>query len=246
VTKKMQIDAKGIPYKKLNEEIRAALRNGEKQIELINVNGQRYIGDNLGEKAVISINGTPGNDLGFVMEGPTLIVNANGQDGIGNTMGGGKIVIKGNAGDICGYAMRGGKIFIKGNVGYRSGIHMKEYENNKPIIVIGGQAGDFLGEYMAGGIIIVLGMNMDPKDIVGNYCGTGMHGGKMFIYGDVPEYKLGKEPKKSQLNEQDMAELDAILKEYSQDIGIQMNFDMKKFIKLEPGSKRPYGKLYAY
>ena len=242
----MMIDAKGLPYKKLNEQIRLALRNGERNIELVNVNGQRYIGDNLGERITILINGTPGNDLGFVMEGPTLIVNANGQDGIGNTMGSGKIVIKGNAGDICGYAMRGGKIFIKGNVGYRSGIHMKEYENNKPIIVIGGQAGDFLGEYMAGGIIIVLGMNSDPQNIIGNYCGTGMHGGRMFIYGEVPLYKLGKEPKISPLTEQDKQDLLSILKEYCTDLEIPINFDLNKFIKLEPGSKRPYGKLYAY
>mgnify|MGYP002508793462 CR=1 FL=1 len=57
-----------------------------------------------------------------------------------------------------GYAMRGGKIFVKGNAGYRAGIHMKAYEEKKPVMVIGGTAGSFLGEYQAGGVIVVLGL----------------------------------------------------------------------------------------
>jgi len=62
---------------------------------------------------------------------------------------------------------------------------MKEYMEKKPIIVIGGKAGAFLGEYMAGGTIILLGIDIDdPKNIVGSYCGTGMHGGT--IYSRIP------------------------------------------------------------
>jgi glutamate synthase domain-containing protein 3 len=243
----IRIDAKGIPYKELNQKIREAVKNGEKEIIVDKVNGQRYIGDNLsGADVKITLNGVPGNDLAFTMDGPTIIINGNGQDGIGNTLGRGKIVIKGNAGDICGYAMRGGKIFIKGNVGYRSGIHMKEYQENFPIIIVGGRGGDFLGEYMAGGVLIVLGMHDDGKEIVGNMCGTGMHGGKMYIRGDVPDWRLGKEVKKEPLDEEDKRLLTTLLKEYKSDLEITQEFKLNEFIKLIPGSKRPYGRMYAY
>ena len=57
---------------------------------------------------------------------------------------------------------------------------MKEYKDKKPVIVIGGEVGSFLGEYLAGGIIVVLGAG--SKDIpVGNFTGTGMHGGAIYI-----------------------------------------------------------------
>jgi len=84
--------------------------------------------------------------------------------------------------------MRGGKIFVRDNVGYRSGIHMKEYKDKVPVLVIGGTAKDFLGEYMAGGIIIVLNIDKEGNDlgkIKGRFIGTGIHGGSIYIRGDV-------------------------------------------------------------
>lgn len=242
----MKIDAKNMHYKELNNQIRELIRSGTKEIEINNVNGQRYIGDNIGEKVKIIINGIPGQDLAFSMDGPELIINANAQDGVGNTMSSGKIVIHGNAGDICGYAMRGGKIFIKGNVGYRSGIHMKEYKDFYPIIVVGGYAGDFFGEYMAGGVLVVLGLHSEEKDIIGNFCATGMHGGRIFVRGDVPDWKLGKEIKKKSLDDQDKAFLSQLLDEYKRDMQMTQNISLDQFIKIEAGTSRPYGRLYAY
>jgi len=58
---------------------------------------------------------------------------------------------------------------------------MKQYKEKKPVIVIGGTAGSFLGEYLAGGIIIVLGLNSEDTVPVGDFCGTGMHGGKIYL-----------------------------------------------------------------
>ncbi|HTY91178.1 MAG TPA: hypothetical protein VMC84_08390, partial [Methanocella sp.] len=113
------IDAKDMPYRALNEKIRALAAGGECEVVVDNVCGQKYIGDGLRAKMKIEVNGVPGNDLGIFMDGPEVIVHGNGQDGIGNTMNSGKVVVYGNAGDVIGYAMRGGKVFIKGDVGYR-------------------------------------------------------------------------------------------------------------------------------
>ena len=231
-------------------------------IEINNVLGQRYIGDGLQSGIKININGVPGNDLAAFMKGPFIEVFGNVQDGPGNTMDSGKIVIHGNAGDITGYSMRGGEIYVKNNVGYRSGIHMKSYFDKFPVIVIGGKAGNFLGEYMAGGIIIVLGINFSDDSLgrnknnffilsddepVGNFVGTGMHGGKIFVRGNISDYKLGKEIIKSELDEEDKAIITKYLNEYYKFFGnITEKINVNDFTKLAPYSKRPYGKLYAY
>ncbi|MHA1819031.1 MAG: hypothetical protein ACTSU2_15695 [Promethearchaeota archaeon] len=247
----VEIDIKGKSYKETNKLIREAISKGEEHIVLKNVNGQRYIGDNLGNpNLTIEIFGVAGNDMAFSMNGPTIIVHGNAQDGVGNTMGMGKVVVHGNVGDICGYAMRGGKIFIKGNVGYRSGIHMKEYLDVKPTIVIGGRTGDFLGEYMAGGTLIVLGLHEDGKEIIGSFCGTGMHGGRMFIRAKnkLEQWRLGREVHIKDLDDNDKEFLKETLEEYQKDLNWNVldKIDFNEFVKLFPGSKRPYGRLYAY
>jgi glutamate synthase domain-containing protein 3 len=180
------------------------------------------------------------------MNGPKIIVNANGQDGIANTMNAGEIIVHGNVCDIIGYAMRGGKLYIKGDVGYRVGIHMKEYKKQVPVIIVGGTAGDFFGEYMAGGLMILLGMN-GKSPIVGDYVGTGMHGGVMYIRGTVDPNHLGKEVICLPLNEDDVKLIGGYLKEYCEYFGFDFDEVMGgKFTKLVPLSLRPYGNMYVY
>lgn len=244
----MTIDAKGVYYKELNEQVRAAILAGDADITIDNVNGQRYIGDGLTATTTITINGVPGNDLAAFMDGPTLLVNGNAQDGVANTMNEGKIVISGHAGDVLGYGMRGGKLFIKGDVGYRVGIHMKGFKDKLPVIIAGGTAGDFFGEYMAGGYLILLGIGRDKDTpIAGDYVGTGMHGGVMYIRGEVDPKKCGAEVGIVELDDDDKAILEKYLKEFCEDTGYNFDEIMKeKFIKLYPKSSRPYGRLYAY
>jgi len=242
----MRIDAKGMHYRPLNRMIRDAVAQGEKEFELDNICGQRYIGAGLNENVKITINGTPGNDLGVFMNGPKIIVNANGQDGLANTMNAGEIIVHGNVGDIIGYGMRGGKLYIKGDVGYRVGIHMKEYKKQVPIIIAGGTAGDFFGGYMAGGIMILLGMN-GKSPLVGDYVGTGMHGGVMYIRGKVDPFNLGKEVSCLELSGEDTKLISSYLKEYCEYFGFDFDEVMgAKFTKMVPLSLRPYGNMYVY
>jgi glutamate synthase domain-containing protein 3 len=243
----MRIDAKGLHYKILNEQIREAIAAGEKEIILDNVNGQRYIGAGLKSDVNIKIFGVPGNDLAIFMDGPTITVHGNGQDGIGNTMNSGKVVIHGDAGDITGYSMRGGRIFIEGSVGYRTGIHMKSYKESCPVIIVGGCAQNFLGEYMAGGLIVVLGLENEGSEVIGGYVGTGMHGGAMYIRGRVDEHQLGKEVKIVGLEGGDIKILEEHLKEYCCIFNLHLDDLLNgEFLKLIPYTHRPYGKIYAY
>ena len=242
------IDAIGLSHRKMNERLREAVAAGAGYIEIRNVCGQRYIGTDLNKPVKIDIYGTPGGDLGSFMKGPLITVYGNAQDGCGNTMDEGEIIVHGHAGDITGMAARGGKIFIREEVGYRTGIHMKFYEEKQPIIVIGGTAQDFLGEYMAGGVLVVLGLNLSVDDYhKANFIGTGMHGGAIYLRGKVHDYQLGKEVGIAQLDESDLLVLGPLVEEYASHFGHSASDIMQgDFIRLYPKWLRPYGKLYAY
>lgn len=242
-----EIDATEMQYRALNEKIHAMADAGEQHIALHNVCGQKFIGDGLKGTAKIDIYGIPGNDLAAFMDGPEIVIHGNGQDSIGNTMNSGTVVVHGHAGDVIGYAMRGGKIFIRDGVGYRVGIHMKAYDNNVPSIVIGGCACNFFGEYMAGGVMVLLGLNDDGYPIAGDYVGTGMHGGVIYVRGDIDDRYLGREVKKTDLDEADRALLGELINEYCERFGKDYQKIMAgKFIKLIPKSHRPYGNMYTH
>ncbi|MFO7957026.1 MAG: hypothetical protein R6X33_07975 [Candidatus Brocadiia bacterium] len=243
----MRIDAENTHYRELNEQIRAAVQDGATEIVLDKVRGQRYIGAGLGNGVHITVNGVPGNDLGAFMDGAEISVNGNGQDGVANTMNAGRIVIHGGAGDILGYSMRGGQVFVRGDVGYRAGIHMKAYEDRFPILVVGGRAGDYLGEYMAGGVLVVLGMEREGDSYVGEWVGTGMHGGVMYLRGQIEEWRTGAEVGIAELDDADWRQLSDILTDYCTALRIENpGYARKEFHKVYPQTARPYGTLYAY
>lgn len=254
--KRVRIDADGLHYRELNQRLRAAVSGGASRIELANVAGQRYIGTNLHGAASpedlsrleIDITGTPGNDLGAFLDGPTITVHGNVMDGAGNTMNRGRIVAHGRAGDITGFSARGGEIFIQGNAGYRAGIHMKEFGSMRPVMVIGGTAQDFLGEYMAGGVVIVLGLTLQQGELhCASHVGTGMHGGVIFIRGEIGEAQLSEAVGISDVPDEESEMLCKYVREYGLlfDTGVS-DISPEQFARLTPKSARPYQQLYAY
>lgn len=245
---KMEIDVDGLYYRDLNRQMWEANKNGTSSFVLKNVCGQRYIGSQVYGDALIEIHGTPGNDLASFMEGPTIVVHGNAEDAVGNTMNSGRVIVHGHAGDVVGFSMRGGELYIKGNVGYRGAIHMKASLDKAPLMVVGGRARDFLAEYMAGGTLVVLGLGLPEGDsIVGRFAGTGMHGGKMFIRGQVEPHQLGAEVGEVELTDEDRGRLKEIVAEYGRLFAVDVAaLEPDDFTKYEPVTHRPYGKLYAY
>jgi len=243
------IDARGLDHRALALRMRDALRAGASQLSVYNVCGQRYIGTGLREAARVDLYGTPGNDLASFMRGPTIYVHGNAQDGCGNTLDGGTLVVYGHAGDILGYAMRGGKIFVRDSVGYRAGIHMKEYKDVKPAIVIGGDVQPFLGEYMAGGTVIVLRLNAhrhatrQPQSFVG----TGMHGGAIYLRGEIASSQLGREVAAVPVDDIEADGVADLVREFCGYFDYNAAEVLSApFIKIYPKYLRPYGRLYAY
>jgi len=251
LTEKYVLDARGMHYRELNKKIRELAENGVTRILLKNVRGQRYIGDGItNPHLVIEIEGVPGEDLGFGMGGPTIIVYGPGQNAIGNTMDSGKIVIHGLAGDALAYGMRGGKLFVRDDVGYRVGIHMKAYKDKSPLVVIGGTSGDFLGEYMAGGTLILLNRKNQQTLVCGasdKTLATGIHGGEIFIFGyQLPEYLLGIGAVISETTKEDQQKLIPIIKEFASDFALDPEpLINRSVIKIIPAGSRPFAKFYV-
>jgi len=239
----INLDATGVHFKTLNEKIRDTKEN---KITVKNCMGQRYVACGLSDKKLI-LHGTPGNALGAYLNGATVTVHGNAQDATGDTMNEGSIIIHGSSGDATGYAMRGGEIYVRNNVGYRAGIHMKAYKEKLPILVIGGHAGSFLGEYQAGGIIVVLGLTENDCPLVGYFCGTGMHGGKIFLRCNELPPNLPKQVKAKEATEEDLAAINGYLKKYCDSFKIDISQIIPhKFFVLTPNMQNPYQQLYAY
>ena len=230
-------------YKQLNEQIRAAQ---DSEITVENVIGQRYIGCGSTDRK-ITVHGTAGNGLGQYLNGSTIVVFGNAQEAVGDTMNAGEIVVHGNVGDACGYAMRGGKIYIKGDCGYRAGIHMKAYQDKLPVLVVGGKAGSFLGEYQAGGMIIVLGLGCDTPVPVGYFCGTGMHGGAIYLRCKEAPGGLPAQVSVSPATEEDMAAIQPYIETFCKEFGVDISTVLPHpFYVLRPNTKNPYKRLYTH
>jgi glutamate synthase domain-containing protein 3 len=236
----MNISAKDLGFRELNQKIRTATE----AVRIDDCFGQRFIGSGMSGKN-ITINGTPGNALGAYFDGGIIEVKGNAQDATGDTMNDGRIIIHGNAGDALGYAMRGGCIFVRGDTGYRTGIHMKEYKEKKPVIVIGGKAGSFLGEYLAGGLIVVLGIG--SKEVpVWYFTGTGMHGGKIFIRTDKELASPPSQVIAEIATADDLQEIAPYVSEFADYFFMDAQRLLKdRYYVLKPNVKNPYKELYT-
>jgi glutamate synthase domain-containing protein 3 len=239
----MNINAAAIDFQELNRKIKSS---AERELVINNCMGQRYIGCGL-SSGELKIHGVPGNALGAYLDGADITVYGNAQDSIGDTMNEGTIFIHGSCGDTPGYAMRGGKIFIKGNAGYRAGIHMKSYQDKSPVLVIGGSAGSFLGEYQAGGRIIVLGLTGEAKCPVGYFCGTGMHGGKIYLRCKELPSSLPAQVNARPADEDDLREIETEIEQFCREFNFAKRGILDHpFFVLTPNTKNPYRQLYVH
>lgn len=237
----MRIQAGLMHFQELSQRVRDAK---EDHILITDCFGQRYIGSGLKGKH-IEIEGVPGNALGAYLDGSTIRVYGNVQEATGDTMNDGIIFIHGRAGDATGYAMRGGRIYVGKDTGYRAGIHMKAYQDKAPVLVVGGTAGSFLGEYQAGGRIIVLNLEDAPIP-VGNFCATGMHGGKIFIRCEEFTMTLPSQVHVREARPSDLDEIQGYIEEFGQEFEKDSSKILdSKFYLLEPNTSNPYKQLYT-
>jgi glutamate synthase domain-containing protein 3 len=101
---------------------------------------------------------------------------------------------------------------------------------------------------MAGGVLVVLGLSLRPGERhIANFIGTGMHGGVMYIRGELDDYQLGKEVGQVPLDGDDHQLLKELVTEFAGHFDRDAETILgQPFTKLIPLSLRPYGRLYAY
>ena len=230
-------------FRELNEQIRAC---PDAEIEIDGCLGQRYIGSGLADKTLL-VGGIPGNALGAYLDGGTIVTEGNAQDAAGDTMNDGAIIIHGSCGDGAGYAMRGGKIYIHGDVGYRAGIHMKAYRGK----AAGPRRGRHGGQLPRG----VPGGRRDRRarpaqarrDAAHRYfCGTGMHGGKMFLRCAERPEGLPERIRAAEASAADLTEIGGYLDEFCAAFGEdRRELLAERFWVLTPGGENPYRRLYT-
>jgi len=192
------IDAYGLGYSQVNSLVSQLFEKGIREVDVINVNGQRYLGINVPQGCRLKLYGTAGNCLANFNKHGEIIVYGSAQDDVGDAMYGGRVIIHGDARDVIGQALQGGEIFVRGSVGNRAAIQMREFRNSRPYLIVGGRADDYLGEYMAGGVAMVLGIDSMDLDtcLVGRYMATGMVGGRIYVRGRVDRWRIGLQPPK--------------------------------------------------
>lgn len=233
---KMMIDAKQYSGTQINE----LAANAHDAVIISDCCSQRYLGCGLDHQTLI-IDGTPGNDLGALMNGARIILHGNAQEGLGNTMNDGEIIIHGHCGDTCAYSMRGGKIYIRDSVGVRCGIHMKEHDTKKPILIIGESAGEFLGEYMSGGLIVILNRLNEFEPLPASTA-VGQHGGLILVrVADIDHNKYENLAKK-----EDIKLIEAYLHEFCEYFNEDVNMYLhSRYRVLKPAAKDPYADYYV-
>ncbi|MBM3699303.1 MAG: hypothetical protein FJW68_00065 [Actinobacteria bacterium] len=214
----------------------------------------------------IEVFGNAQDGLANTMNSGKIIVHGSSGDITGYSMRGGEIYIRDNVGWRSGIHMKSYlDKFPVIVIGGRAGNFLGEYMAGGLIIVLGqqGSAGsgpEDLGEDKniedTGGkkfektYYFEKFYSTSSSSVVGDFAGTGMHGGKIFICGDVDEYKIGKEVKKAEPDKNDIEVLKQYINNYCSffkaDYEKMISGRLKNFVKLSPHSHRPYGKLYAY
>lgn len=105
---------------------------------------------------------------------------------------------------------------------------------------------DAVGDTMDSGDIVVLGIGCGGAVPMGPYCGTGMHGGEMFIRCDAAPESLPAQVEAERCGEKDLARLAPLIKRYCDTFEADPGrFAGKPFYKLTPSAGNPYNNLYA-
>lgn len=243
----MEIDVSRMTYREINEMLHRYVDEGEERFYLKGVQGQRYLGTGLNKEIKLDIFGVAGSDLAAFACGPRITVHGNAEELVGNTLCRGEVVIHGRAGDVAGFSMQDGHIFIRGDLGYRAGIHMKALGEKLPVIICGGTAGDYLGEYMAGGLVVILGLDAsNNSSLIGEYAGAGMHGGKIFVRGEIDPRYVSPDVKIHPAADGDYQMIKPYLQLFASSFNIaEEELASLEFTCLAAHSHRPYGNLYT-
>ena len=103
-----------------------------------------------------------------------------------------------------------------------------------------------MGEYQAGGTLIVLGGHTNHKPIVGNFCGTGMHGGEILLRCDALDAALPAQVKAERIQGPESEEAVSLVKEWCARFGKdEAPYLTATYYRLTPNAENPYRQMYT-
>ncbi len=227
----VEVDAKGLNLREVNERIRKAVDEGRKVVVF---NAEHVDGLLAGlTKGEVEVRGSVGSYVAMLigtreqkergLPGPKIIIEGNAGDYLADGAWNGEVIVKGNVGYGAGIYAYGGTIVVYGNAGDALGQLLKG-----ATVIVKGDVGDIVGLYMVGGTIVILGN-------AGEKLGDWMIRGEIFLGGSYKS--LGNNAKEVSLSDEDKKKLSELLSKYG------LEADVSKFKKIVPVSSRPfYGK----
>jgi glutamate synthase domain-containing protein 3 len=157
-----RVDAHGKAAREVNEELRALIASGRREIEVLNPGARHNLAAGILEQARIvfrgdvgyfcaglsdgldvEVEGDAGWSLGADMMSGTIVVHGNAGSSTAPSIRGGLVVVKGDAGARTGIALKGGTVLVGGSTGYMTG-----FMAQKSRIVVCGDAGEAFGDSM--------------------------------------------------------------------------------------------------
>ncbi len=173
------IEAVDRSTREVNQLIRRALAQGERDIHVYDPRGRHSLGVALFQPARLIFGGTVGYYCGAMGDGPTVEILGSAGWSTAEGLQSGSVVVRGHAGNATGAAIHNGMVCVHGNAAARTGIAMLG-----GMVVVGGNVGFMSGFMMHRGDLIVCG-NASER------LGHGMDGGRIFVAGAVEQLGEG-------------------------------------------------------
>jgi glutamate synthase domain-containing protein 3 len=194
------IDCDGRTVREVNERLRRAIGDGERDVRLLNPGARHNLAVAVLTDARITIEGPVGYYCGGMSDGVRLEVHGSAGWGVAECLMSGEVVVDGNAGNGAAASIRGGTVVVRGDAAARAGIAMKG-----GLLVIGGDTGYMTGFMMQRGRIVVCG-NAGPA------IADSMYEGVIYVGGDLAE--LGNDTVVSDASPEELGEIRATLERY--------------------------------
>jgi glutamate synthase domain-containing protein 3 len=169
------VDAHGKSTREINEEIRAHLAEGRRELEVLRPGSRHNLAVGILEPARIVFRGDVGYFCGALSDGLELEIEGDAGWSLGADMMGGTIHVRGSSGSSTAPSIRGGLVVVEGSAGARTAIAVKG-----GTVVVGGSTGYMTGFMMQKGRLIVCGD-------AGEAFGDSMYEGELFCGGEIAD-----------------------------------------------------------
>jgi methylamine---glutamate N-methyltransferase subunit B len=161
------VDGHGKSSRQVNEEIRALIAAGSRDIEVLHPGSRHNLAVGILEPARIHFRGDVGYFCGALSDGLEIEVDGNAGWSLGADMMDGAILVHGSSGSSTGASMRGGRVVVRGDAGARSAIagkgglvviggstgYMSGFMDQRTRLVVCGDAGEAFGDSMYEGVL---------------------------------------------------------------------------------------------